>query len=140
MKTIDILKFIAAVSLIAVCSCGKEIEPEVQPDGNIQVEQPSSTVFTYSVRIDASKGADSKALTLEGNTLNATWAIGEAVTVYNETKGEALTGTLIAQSAGASTMLQGELSGSQGIAVGDELTLKFLSPNYSNQDGTLEYI
>lgn len=139
MKTIDILKFIAAVSLLAVFSCGKEIEPEVQPDGNIQVEQPEA-VFTYSVRIDASKGADSKALTLEGNTLNATWAIGEAVTVYNETKGEALTCTLIAQSAGASTMLQGELSGSQGIAVGDELTLKFLSPNYSNQDGTLEYI
>ena len=81
MKTKDILRVVAAVSFMAVYSCGKEIVP---------VEQPSSTVFTYSVRIDASKGADSKALTLEGNTLNATWAIGEAVTVYNESKGEAL--------------------------------------------------
>lgn len=125
---------------MAAFSCGKEMEPEeVLPESNTPAEQ-SSAVFTYSVSIDASKGADSKALTLEGNTLNATWAIGEAVTVYNETKGEALTGTLIAQSAGASTTLEGELSGSKGIAVGDELTLKFLSPNYSNQDGTLEYI
>ena len=112
MKTIDILKFIAAVSLLAVFSCGKEIEPEVQPEGNTPVEQPS-TIFTYSVSIDASKGADSKALTLDDKTLSATWAIGEAVTVYNETKGEALTGTLIAQSAGASTTLEGELSGSK---------------------------
>ena len=125
---------------MAAFSCGKEIEPEeVLPEGSTQAEQPSA-VFTYSVSIDASKGADSKALTLEGNTLNATWAIGEAVTVYNETKGEALTGTLTARSAGASTTLKGELSGSKGIAVGDELTLKFLSPNYSSQDGTLEYI
>ena len=130
----------AAVTIMAAFSCGKEIElVEVQPEGNTTVEQ-SSTVFTYSVSIDASKGADSKALTLEGNTLNATWAIGEAVTVYNETKGEALTGTLIAQSSGASTTLKGDLTGSKGIAEGDALTLKFLSPNYSSQDGTLEHI
>jgi len=140
MKNRFLFPAIAAVTIMAAFSCGKEIEPvEVQPEGSTQVEQPS-TVFTYSVSIDASKGADSKALTLEGNTLNATWAIGEAVTVYNETKGEALTGTLTAQSAGPSTTLQGELSGSKGINVGDELTLKFLSPNYSSQDGTLEYI
>lgn len=124
---------------MAAFSCGKEIEPEVVPEGNTPVDQPS-TVFTYSVSIDASKVADSRALTLEGTTLNASWAVGEAVTAYNETKGEALTGMLTAQSAGASTTLKGELSGSKGIAVGDELTLKFLSPNYSNQDGTLEYI
>ena len=140
MKTRIIFPVIAAVALLAIFSCNKEIEPvEVQPEGNTPVEQ-TSTVFTYSVSIDASKGADGKALTLEGTTLSATWAIGEAVTVYNETKGEALTGTLIAQSSGASTTLKGELTGSKGIAEGDALTLKFLSPNYSSQDGTLEYI
>lgn len=139
MKNRFLFPVIAAVTIIAAFSCSKEIEPEVLSEDNTSAEQPS-TVFTYSVSIDASKGVDSKALTLEGNTLNATWAIGEAVTAYNETKGEALTGTLIAQRSGASTTLEGELSGSKGIAVGDELTLKFLSPNYSNQDGTLEYI
>ena len=140
MKNSFLFPVIAAVTIMAAFSCGKEIEPvEVQPEGSTQTEQPS-TVFTYSVSIDASKGADSKALTLEGNTLNATWAIGEAVTVYNETKGEALSGTLKAQSAGPSTTLQGELSGSKGISVNDVLTLKFLSPDYDNQGGTLEYI
>ena len=140
MKTRFLFPVIAAVALLAFFSCNKEIEPvEVQPEGNTPVEQ-TSTVFTYSVSIDASKGVDGKALTLEGTTLSATWAAGEAVTVYNETKGEALTGSLIAQSSGASTTLKGELSGSKGIAMGDELTLKFLSPNYSSQNGTLEYI
>ena len=139
MKTRFLFPVIAAVAIMAVFSCGKEIEQEVLPEGNTPVEQPEA-VFTYSLNIDASKGADGKALTLEGNTLSATWAAGEAVTVYNETKGEALTGSLIAQSSGASTTLKGELSGSKGIAMGDELTLKFLSPNYSSQNGTLEYI
>jgi len=123
----------AAVSLLAVYSCGKEIEPQI-PE-----EQLEEGVFTYSFCIDAAKDV-SKALTLEGTTLNASWAVDDEVTVYNETKGEALTGTLKAQSAGASTTLQGELSGSKGISVNDVFTLKFLSPDYDNQGGTLEYI
>ncbi|MBP5637437.1 MAG: hypothetical protein J6X25_07985, partial [Bacteroidales bacterium] len=133
MKTRFLFPVIAAVSFMAAFSCGKEIEPQIPQ------EQPEEGVYTYSFCIDAAKES-SKALTLENKTLSATWAVGEAVTVYNETKGESLTGTLTAQSAGASTTLQGELSGSKGIAVGDALTLKFLSPNYENQGGTLEYI
>ena len=136
MKTRTILALVAVVSLLA---CNKEIEPVSLPEDSTPQEQLEA-VLTYTVSIDASKGADTKALTLEGKTLSATWAEGETVTVYNETKGEALTGSLAAQSAGASTTLKGELSGSKGIAIGDELTLKFLSPNYSSQDGTLEYI
>ena len=120
---------------MAVYSCGKENQPEEQTP-----EEQPSTEFTYSFSIDASKGPESKALALVGNTLNATWAEGEEVTVYNETTKEALYGTLLAQSPGASTTLKGELYSSKGIHVNDVLTLKFLSPEYNNQEGTLEYI
>ncbi len=106
--------------------------------------QEPAQVQTYQMSITASKGADNQAngprrvLVLDGNTLNAAWAENEEVTVYNTTKGEAMGGTLKAQTSGASTQLTGELTGS--IAVGDKLTLKYLSPNYATQAGTIEYI
>ena len=94
---------------------------------------------TYHMTITASKGGErAKALTVDGTTISATWAEGETVTVYNVTKGAALEGTLAAQSSGASTTLEGSLTGT--IEAGDELTLKFCSPDYAMQDGTLEYI
>ena len=94
---------------------------------------------TYHMTITASKGGESaKALTVDGTTISATWAEGETVTVYNVTKGAALEGTLAAQSSGASTTLKGSLTGT--IEAGDELKLKFCSPDYAMQAGTLEYI
>ena len=75
---------------------------------------------------------DTKALNLDETTLNATWAVGDEVTVY---KGENLLGTLTAQTAGSNTTLNGTLTGT--VAVDDVLTLKFLSPDYASQDGTL---
>jgi len=115
---------LAGVSTIV--SCGKDDE------------QPAEGK-TYHMTVTASKGGESaKALTVDGTTISATWAAGEEVTVYNVTKGAALTGTLAAQSNGASTTLEGTLTGT--IEVGDELTLKFCSPDYSMQDGTLAYI
>ena len=95
-------------------------------------------INTYALTVQASKGSDvatARALSLSGTTLNATWAIGEAVTVYNVTKSADLGGTLSAQTNGSSTTLSGMLTGS--IEVNDELTLKFLNPAYSTQDGTL---
>ena len=94
---------------------------------------------TYHMTITASKGGErAKALTVDGTTISATWAVGETVTVYNASKGADLTGTLAAQSSGASTTLKGSLTGT--IEAGDELKLKFCSPDYAMQDGTLEYI
>ncbi len=94
---------------------------------------------TYHMTVTASKGGESaKALTVDGTTISATWAEGETVTVYNVTKGAAIEGTLAAQSSGANTTLKGTLTGT--IEAGDELTLKFCSPDYAMQDGTLEYI
>ena len=108
--------------------------------------QEPAKVQTYKMSINASKGAENnnqangprKVLGLDGNTLNASWAAGERVTVYNVTKDADLGGYLEAQSSGASTTLLGDLTGA--IEAGDVLTLKFLSADYANQEGTLEYI
>ena len=101
-------------------------------------------VNTYTITVNATKGDDAssapsnRALALDDTKLNATWAAGEQVTVYNVTKSTELTGNLTALSDGASTTLSGTLTGS--VAVDDVLTLKFLSPNYTSQEGTLDYI
>lgn len=90
----------------------------------------------FNMTVKATKGGgNTKALSLDDSTLNATWTVGERVTVHNDTKNADLEGYLEAQSAGSSTTLGGTLTGT--VAEGDELTLKFCSPNYSTQDGTL---
>ena len=109
-------------------------------DDNITGEQPANPTGKYIMTVNASKGGDAttRALSLDNKTLNATWAAGEQVTVYNVTKSAALGGYLEAQSAGASTTLKGSLTGT--VEAGDELRLSFLNPVYSAQNGTLAYI
>lgn len=98
-------------------------------------------VNTYTITVNATKGDDvssapsNRALSIVGTTLTATWTKDDVVAVY---KSESNLGNLKAQSDGASTTLSGTLTGS--VSAGDELTLKFLSPNYTSQDGTLDYI
>ena len=116
-------------STALLLSCAKEMEAPVQP---------AQGVKTYTLTVEAGKGErpDTKALALDGSgALKATWAIGEEVSVY---KADALLGTLTAQKDGSSTTLKGEITGD--IAKDDELTLRFLSPSYASQDGTLDYI
>ena len=129
--------FMAAALLVAgvaMTGCKKDTnDPEQKAEAK-----------SYKMSIKASMGAEDKAngprkaLGLDGNTLNATWAIGDQVSVYNETKGAALEGYLEAQEAGESTTLLGELTGE--VETGDVLTLKFCAPNYAAQAGTLDYI
>ena len=136
-------KFIYNISLLAalflvVTACTKE--DSLLDSFAVEKEQPVSN-NTYTMTVNASKGEDvatTRALSLDGTTLNSTWAVNEEVTVYNVTKGADLGGTLKAQSAGASTTLSGTLTGT--IEKNDVLTLKFHSPSYASQDGTLEYI
>ena len=91
---------------------------------------------TYTMSVQASMCSETtRALSLGESRINASWQQGEAVTVYNVTQSAALEGTLVAKSSGASTTLKGQLTGT--IENGDELKLKFLSPTYSSQDGTL---
>ena len=120
---------IVGVTLIA---CAREVLPEP--------EEELLGAKTYTMTVEANKGADdiTKALTLAGSDINFTWTEGDAVTVYNVSRSEVLGGTLTAQSAGASTTLKGTLNGT--IGNGDKLQLKFQSPSYASQTGTLEYI
>lgn len=123
IRTVALLLMAGAATFV---SCSKDDDPAAS--GNI-----------YTMTVNASKGdRATKDLSLDGTTLTATWKAGEEVTVYNETRSAALTGTLVAQSDGASTVLKGALTGT--IEAGDELTLKFLSPNYTSQEGTIEWI
>ena len=103
----------------------------------MQPEQQTPQVKTYTLTVAAGKGdrPDTKALNINGNTLEALWAVGEEVSVY---KGEALIGTLSAKEAGSNTTLSGSITGD--LSAGDQLTLKFLSPDYASQDGSIEYI
>jgi len=118
-----------AATTFAACSGSDDII-----DDNMQ---QSTVQKTYTLTVTASKGGDAmtRALSLDGSTLNATWTAGDEVAVY---KGETSLGTLTAQAAGTNTTLTGTLTGD--IAVSDVLTLKFLSPDYDGQDGTLDYI
>ena len=134
MKT-KILFRAAAVTMLAVFSCSKEIEPEITP-----IETPEETVQakTYTMIVNAEKGEpETRVLNLsaDGKTLTASWREGEVVDVY---KGDGKIGTLTAQSTGPSTTLKGTIY--EALAEGDNLTLKFCSPSYDNQGGTLAYI
>lgn len=126
LNTICAMATLLLAGVSTIVSCTKDDEQPVEGK-------------TYHMTVTASKGGDNaKALTVDGNTISATWAQGETVTVYNVTKGAALTGTLSAQSSGDNTTLEGSLTGD--IDAGDKLTLKFCSPDYSMQEGTLAYI
>ena len=130
-KSLSMAALLMAGAAFTACT-SDELNPEPQ-----QTDEPK----TYTMTIEATKGGDeasTRALSLEGKTLNATWAEGEEVKVHNDTKNADLEGTLTAQSSGTSTTLTGTLTGT--VEAGDVLTLKFLSPNYSSQKGTLEYI
>lgn len=107
-------------------------------DDNITGEQPANPTGKYTMTVNASKGGDAttRALSLEGKTLNATWAEGDKVKVYNSSNAEI--GELTAETSGASTKLKGDLNTLP--TDGETLTLKFLSPSYASQNGTIEHI
>lgn len=130
---ISLAALLIAVIAMTACSSGDTIIDEPINEPIVKPEAPK----TYTMTVQACKGdnATTRALSLNGSTLNATWTAGEVVTVYNETKAALLSGTLTAQTDGANTTLKGTLSGT--IENGDKLKLKFLSPNYGTQDGTL---
>jgi len=128
-----------ALHILLACavlfSCTEDIVPDIieQPERPVQ-----EGVKTYTLAIIAGKGErqDTKALDIDGTgSLNATWTKGDTVRVYN---GVAFLGNLIAQADGQSTTLKGQITGA--ISKDDVLTLKFLGPDYTLQDGTIEYI
>lgn len=102
--------------------------------------EPLSGTFSMSLTATKDYVTMPKALDLNGTTLTASWATGDVVTVW---KGEHQLGTLTVQGEGGSvSSLSGDITIPDGVSVSvdDVLTLKFLSPNYNSQEGTIEYI
>ncbi|MBR5019896.1 MAG: leucine-rich repeat protein [Bacteroidales bacterium] len=126
ISTILVLSVLIGTSLM-IATCGIE---DVAPDDVLQPKE-----FTLIVQAEKSNPSLTKALSLTNGTLRAYWNGGEQVKVYD---GEALLGTLTASGSGASVTFSGKVKGE--VNVGDVLTLKYLSPDYANQDGTLESI
>ncbi len=96
----------------------------------------------YTMTVHATKGGDAstRALSLDGTTLNATWTAGDKVEVWSSDGTTVKYGTLTAQSSGSSTTLTGEMDFPAGLSSDLQLQLKYLSNDYSKQTGTLDYI
>ena len=124
------LAIILTVASFAACT---------REDLSLIVEEPE--VQTYTMSVEATKGEKqdddtaTRALSLSGSTLNATWTAGDAVEVWTSDGTTTKYGTLNAETSGASTKLKGTLSSLPGN--GQSLLLKYLSPAYATQDGTL---
>ena len=89
---------------------------------------------TYTLSVNATKGADTRTLTEADGALTATWNLEDEVAVYLD--GEKV-GTLKPDNTEANALLTGDVT---GVTVGDELDLVFNSESYTSQDGTLEFI
>ena len=132
------------LSLAALLIASAAVFTACSSDDNISSEQPANPTGKYIMTVQASKGDDAstRALTLVGKTLNATWNENEEVLVY---QGGSQIGTLYsAASATNETTLTGELSAPN---TGQDLTLYFhtattnpSATDYAGQDGTLAKI
>lgn len=137
-------KFITDIKSLATLLMAGAALAACSGDDNIVEELPANPAqHTYTMTIEATKGGDAattRALALDGKTLNATWETSNEVKAYNHTQSSAFTGSLKPQSDGASATLTGSLTGS--VAVNDIIYLLWPSvdADYTEQDGTLETI
>lgn len=119
----------------ALTSCTHSDDPAPEP-------QPSGPK-TYTLTIRASKSSDTaltRALSVVGNDISSTWTAGDVVSVYKGDDPDPL-GTLRAKNLsddGKTCDLVGSLTTAPNVD--DVLTLKYLSPSYDAQDGTLQSI
>ena len=100
-----------------------------------QVTETPEGPNAFILKIEAENAA-TKALTDLGQTLGSEWKQGDSISVYNVTAKEAIEGWLYAEADGTSTTFSGTVAGN--FNQGDILLLKFLAPDYMEQDGTLE--
>jgi hypothetical protein len=129
IQTLAVL-FVAAV-VTAACSSDDD-----------EMSGQTSKPKVYTMTVHATKGGDAstRALSLDGKTLNATWTEGDKVEVWSSDGTTVKYGTLTAQSSGSSTTLTGEMDFPAGLSSDLQLQLKYLSNDYSKQTGTLDYI
>lgn len=145
MKMKKCFTFILMAAALVACN-------EIEQQGLIEnLETPNA----YTLSIEATKDVDTKALSLSGSTLNATWNANEEVLVYQN---NAQIGTLYAAaSSTASTTLSGELTSAPDpdaaltfyfhtnkVPDSNINSTAFIDDgqylNYNGQDGTLETI
>lgn len=134
--------FILTMILLAACQPVEFENPEIRNDA-----RPAGNVYTLSLQ--ANKAVDTKALDLvpgesgAPDNLDAYWKESEKVKVY---KGGTLLGTLdVTPGSGtkpATATLSGNLTVTDGLATGDELTLMIPRDTwaYTGQVGTLASI
>jgi len=121
----------ACIAALALVSCQKETTPAPAP----APEQPSAK--TYTLTVDATKGEDTKALSLDGQVLNVKWADTDQVSVFaGDWSGDPMGTLTAAASETGSTTLTGAVTGANK---GDNLN--FLFPraewSYTGQKGIL---
>ena len=119
MKSMLKISCLSAASIAALASCQKEMTPAVAP------EQPSAK--TYTLTVDATKGEDTKALSLDGQVLNVKWADTDQVSVFTgDWSGDPMGTLTAAASETGSTTLTGAVTGANK---GDNLNFLFPVPN-----------
>ena len=133
-------KVFAILALAASLAACARMEQPVDETPVATPEGTETAPTTYTLTVRATKDAGTRVLELDGttNTLNAKWESGDKVEVYD---GETCLGELTAGAVapdGMSCTFSGELEGLPDET--SSLTLKYLSPAYEEQDGTLEYI
>lgn len=126
MKKIFLVLAILALGLTA---CNTDIE---QPVETPVIEKGAAV---YQVRIPASIGTDTKAVTFDNSTTPPTavssFKTSDKIYVYNQTKGAMLTGYLTPSAEGKTCDLTGSLTGT--IAKDDELVLLYNLSDYSTE-------
>ena len=142
MTTTDLLKAIAAVSILTVFSCTKE---------PAQTEEQTSTRYTMSVLAEKAE-IGTRVLSLTGGTLDATWATTENIYVTDINPASGSIGTMAPRNVGwASSPLHPTTNGAsatlagtfEGLSInqGDLLRLQYPkvgTMSYEGQKGTLE--
>lgn len=127
------LLILAAIAGAAFVSCQKETNPEPT--------ELELTGKTYTLTVNATKAAGTKALAFDGANLVTSWAATDEVKVCKHGSATAI-GTLLPKTTGsASTSISGSIT-LTGVNVGDKLDLIFPDTNwtYEGQDGTIETI
>lgn len=130
MKYNTLYSFILAVFLAVALavSCSKA-DPESEGEPAPQVYTMAvnaSRVYTRALEEDTSATSP---------RIVSTWTAGDVITVWTSDGSSRQYGQLSAQTSGSSTTFSGTLTSLPSD--GEELLLKYLSNNYSRQDGTL---
>ena len=137
MKTLRIVYLFVIAAIFAACSSTEDAVTD-KPSG------PTGSK-TYTMTISANKHGDTRVLTLDGNTLNSSWATSDKIYVRYE--GNSV-GTLSPDANGSSAMLNGDIH----EAIVNDFSCPFMESgilnliypsstiSYRDQVGTLEDI